>query len=66
MEQVWRGVLSEKVVSNCKDRNAREADCESLVKSWVKEISSSSRPTVVGVVATATAQRKVWGMEPID
>ena len=64
MEHVWRGISSEKVVSICKERNAREADCEPWVKSWVKEISSSSRPTVVGVVATA--RRKVWGMESID
>ena len=64
MEQMWRDLLSEKVVSIYKEKNVREADCEPLVKCWVREIAPTSRPTVTGVIATA--QRKIWNCEPID
>ena len=64
MEQLFRDLLSEKLVSICKENDVREADCEPLVKAWVNEIAPTSRPTVVGVIATA--QRKLWGLVPID
>lgn len=56
--------MSEKVVSICREKNVREADCEPLVKCWVQEISPSSRPTVTGVIMGAT--RKIWNLEKID
>lgn len=51
---MWRDLLSEKVVSICKEQNVREADCEPLAKCWVEEIAPTSRPTISGVIMGAT------------
>ena len=61
-ENFWSNALAQEVVSICKEQNLREADCEPLVRVWIKDISPKSRPTVSGV--NATAQRKIWNLEP--
>ena len=61
-ESFWRKTLANEVVNICKTENVREADCSKLVKSWVSEINPEVRPTITGVLITAT--RTIWGLTP--
>jgi len=63
-ERFWRDTLAQEVINICTEQNVRESDCEPLVRTWVKDINEKSRPTVTGILATA--QRKIWGLAPID
>lgn len=63
-ESFWRKALAKGVVNICNDQHVRESDCELLVRTWLKDISVESRPTVTGVLAKA--QREMWGLCSID
>jgi len=56
-EKRWREKLSDRVVVICERQGVREQDCAQLVKGWLEHIHPEVRPTVSGVLMTAT--RKV-------